>query len=47
MYVKTDDAWFDGPDDPNIVAYIVPQDVNYWDPKSDKLVSLAKWSSEL
>ena len=42
-YVKTDDAWFDGPDDPNIVAiHVVPQDVNYWDPKSNKLVSLAK-----
>ncbi len=43
LYVKTDDAWFDGPEDPNIVAiHIVPQDVNYWDPKSNKLVSLAK-----
>ena len=41
LYGKTDDAWFSGPDDPNIVAiHILPQDVNYWDPKSNKLVSL-------
>jgi len=43
LYVKTDDAWFSGPEDPNIVAiHVIPQDVNYWDPKSNKIVSLLK-----
>lgn len=43
LYGKADDAWFDGVDDPNVTAIqIKPSDVNYWDPKSNKLVSLIK-----
>ncbi len=43
LYQKTDDAWFDGLDDPNLTAISVhPTEVFYWDPKHGKLVSLAK-----
>ena len=43
LYVKSDDSWFDGKDDPNITALkITPQDAHYWEPKSNALVSLVK-----
>lgn len=43
LYVKSDDNWFDGKDDPNITAIkIQPQDAHYWEPKSNALVSLVK-----
>ena len=43
LYGKTDDAWFDGVDDPNLSALkIEPKDAYYWDSKSNKIVSLFK-----
>ena len=43
LYGKSDDAWFDGKDDPNITALsIKPIEAYYWDPKNNKLVSLVK-----
>ncbi|RXJ51123.1 pyridoxamine 5'-phosphate oxidase family protein [Gelidibacter gilvus] len=43
LYGKTDDAWFEGKDDPNITAISVrPKEAYYWDPKNGKLVSLVK-----
>ncbi len=43
LYVKSDDNWFDGKQDPNITAIkITPQDAHYWEPKSNALVSLVK-----
>ncbi len=43
LYGKTDDAWFDGLDDPNLSAIkIVPIDAHYWDSKNNRLVSLLK-----
>lgn len=42
-YGKTDDAWFDGINDPNLTAIkVVPEDAHYWDTKNGKLVSLLK-----
>ena len=42
-YGKSDDAWFDGVDDPNLTAIkVVPKDAHYWDAKHGKLVSLLK-----
>lgn len=42
-YGKSDDAWFDGIDDPNLTAIkVMPKDAHYWDSKNGKLVSLLK-----
>jgi len=42
-YGKSDDAWFDGIDDPNLTAIkVIPQDAHYWDTKNGKLISLLK-----
>ena len=41
LYVKTDDAWFDGKEDPNLcVIEVIPSDINYWDTKENAFVSL-------
>lgn len=43
LYGKSDDAWFDGKDDPNLTAIkFRPSSAQYWDSKSNKLVSLLK-----
>ncbi|MEO6346534.1 MAG: pyridoxamine 5'-phosphate oxidase family protein [Aquaticitalea sp.] len=43
IYGKSDDAWFDGKDDPNITVISVrPTESYYWDPKNNKLVTLVK-----
>ncbi len=43
LYGSTDDAWFEGVDDPNLTAIQVePTGAFYWDPKSNKLVSMFK-----
>lgn len=43
LYGKSDDAWFDGKDDPNITAISVkPTEAFYWDPKNSKLITLVK-----
>ena len=43
LYGKTDDAWFDGVDDPNLTAIeVVPLDAHYWDAKNNRLISMAK-----
>ncbi len=42
-YGSSDDAWFDGIDDPNLTAIkVIPKDAHYWDTKNGKLVSLLK-----
>ncbi len=43
LYGSTDDAWFDGVDDPNVSALkISPQEAHYWEPKNGKIVTLLK-----
>lgn len=43
LYGKSDDAWFEGVEDPNITTIMVqPDDANYWDTKNGKIVSLLK-----
>ncbi|MBP0904199.1 pyridoxamine 5'-phosphate oxidase family protein [Mariniflexile gromovii] len=43
LYGKADDTWFEGKHDPNITAISVkPTEAFYWDPKSNKLVTLVK-----
>ncbi|MBA82561.1 MULTISPECIES: pyridoxamine 5'-phosphate oxidase family protein [unclassified Leeuwenhoekiella] len=43
LYGKSDDAWFEGKDDPNLTAIqFRPASAQYWDAKSNKLVSLLK-----
>lgn len=43
LYSKADDTWFEGKDDPNITAITIkPTEAFYWDPKSNKLVTLVK-----
>lgn len=43
LYGRTDDAWFQGADDPNLSAIkVVPLDAHYWDTKNNRLVSMAK-----
>ena len=41
LYGSSDDAWFDGVDDPNLSAIKVsPSDVHYWDSKNGKLITM-------
>lgn len=41
LYQSTDDAWFEGVDDPNLTAIRVePRQAFYWNPKANKLISL-------
>lgn len=43
LYSKSDDAWFDGQDDPNLSAIkVVPEEAYYWDNKHNKYISLFK-----
>ncbi|WP_111309886.1 pyridoxamine 5'-phosphate oxidase family protein [Confluentibacter sediminis] len=43
LYGTTDDAWFEGVNDPNLCALkIKPEEAEYWEPKHNKLVSLFK-----
>ena len=43
LYGKADDAWFDGVKDPNLTAISIrPIEAFYWDPTSNKLVTLVK-----
>ncbi len=43
LYGSSDDAWFDGVDDPNLTAICVtPTHAYYWDPKSNRLSTLFK-----
>ena len=43
LYGPSDDAWFDGVDDPNLTAIkVIPKEAYYWDTKNGKLVSLLK-----
>jgi len=43
LYQSTDDSWFDGVNDPNLRAIAVtPMEAQYWEPKSNKAVSLFK-----
>jgi len=42
-YGSSDDAWFEGIDDPNLTAIkVTPKDAHYWDAKNGKLISLLK-----
>ena len=41
LYGSSDDAWFNGVDDPNLSAIkVTPCDAHYWDPKNGKLVTM-------
>ena len=41
LYGSSDDAWFDGVDDPNLSAIkVCPLDAHYWDPKNGKLITM-------
>lgn len=43
LYGKSDDAWFEEKEDPNVtVISVKPTESYYWDPKHNKLVSLVK-----
>lgn len=43
LYQSTDDSWFNGADDPKIRAIVVnPKEAQYWEPKSNKAVTLFK-----
>ena len=43
LYSKSDDAWFDGLDDPNLTAIkIVPHEAYFWDTKQNKYIGLFK-----
>ncbi len=43
LYESSDDAWFNGLDDPNISAIkVVPVQAHYWDTKSNRLIALIK-----
>ncbi|NRT14924.1 general stress protein 26 [Flavobacterium sp. 28A] len=43
LYKSSDDAWFEGVNDPNITAIaVIPAEVFYWDPKNNTLVTLLK-----
>ncbi len=46
LYGAGDDTWFEGPGDPNLLALkVIPKEVYYWDPKSNKLVALLKMAA--
>lgn len=48
LYSKSDDAWFDDKNDPNITAIkFSPSEAYYWDTKQNKYVALLKmgWSA--
>lgn len=46
LYQSSDDAWFDGIDDPNLTAIkVIPETVHYWDTKNGKFVSLLKMAA--
>lgn len=46
LYDKSDDNWFNGPDDPNATAIEVrPQEAHYWDTKDSKLVAMFKMAA--
>ena len=41
LYGSSDDAWFDGVDDPNLSAIkVTPCDAHYWDSKNGKLITM-------
>ncbi|UZO80201.1 pyridoxamine 5'-phosphate oxidase family protein [Aquimarina sp. ERC-38] len=43
FYEQSDEAWFDGVNDPNASAIkVVPEKANYWDTEGGKLASLVK-----
>ncbi len=43
LYGKADDAWFKGVDDPDLTALcITPKNAYHWDPKNNRLVTLAR-----
>jgi len=43
LYKKSDDAWFDSVEDPNLSAIkVVPHSAHYWDIKGNKLAALWK-----
>ncbi|TVZ27206.1 general stress protein 26 [Gillisia sp. Hel_I_86] len=43
LYSKSDDAWFDDKNDPNITAIkFVPSEAYYWDTKQNKYIALLK-----
>ena len=43
LYSKSDDAWFDDKNDPNITAIkFSPSEAYYWDTKQNKYISLLK-----
>lgn len=43
LYKPSDDAWFDGVEDPNITAIAIkPDQAFYWDPKNNTLITLLK-----
>ncbi|NEN23147.1 pyridoxamine 5'-phosphate oxidase family protein [Cryomorpha ignava] len=43
LYQSADDSWFDGDGDPKIRAIVVnPKEAQYWEPKSNKAVTLFK-----
>jgi len=42
-YQSTDDAWFDGIDDPDLTAIkVIPREAHYWDTKNGKFITLLK-----
>ena len=43
LYGHSDDAWFDGVDDPNLTAIkVTPADASYWDPKNGRLITFIR-----
>jgi len=43
LYSKSDDAWFDGKNDPSVTAIkFAPSEAYYWDTKQNKYISLLK-----
>lgn len=46
LYGSSDDMWFEGVTDPNLTAIGVdPLEAHYWEPKSNKLVTLLKMAA--
>jgi general stress protein 26 len=45
-YSSSDDAWFEGVDDPNVTAIkVIPKDVHYWNTKNGMIKSLLKMAA--